>query len=99
MRKTILILAATVAAAVPTIGAFAAEGEQRFVHEGSTYVYTRSNENGQSVIQGHRYPGGEPFRFVVKGHRVTGTTGTTQVAFTTDEARGARGVGVETSAR
>jgi hypothetical protein len=51
------------------------------------------------VIQGHRYPGGEPFRFVVKGHRVTGTTGNTQVAFTTDEARGALGAGVETSAR
>lgn len=99
MRKTILILAATVAAAVPTIGAIAAEGEQRFVHEGSTYVYTRSDANGQSVIQGHRYPGGEPFSFVVKGHRVTGTTGNTQVAFTTDEARGAMGAGVETSAR
>lgn len=51
MRKTILILAATVAAAVPTIGAIAAEGEQRFVHEGSTYVYTRSDANGQSVIR------------------------------------------------
>ncbi|WP_294238951.1 hypothetical protein [uncultured Sphingomonas sp.] len=99
MRKTILILAATIAAAVPTIGAVAAEGEQKFVHEGQTYVYTRTSENGHSVIQGHRYPGGEPFRFVVKGHRVTGTTGATQVSFTTDEARGALGAGVETSAR
>jgi hypothetical protein len=99
MRKTILTLAAITAAAIPTIGAIAAEGEQTFVHEGSTYVYTRSNVNGSSVIQGHRYPGGEPFRFVVKGHRVTGTTGTTSVAFSTDEARGALGAGVETSAR
>ena len=98
MRKTILILAAAIAA-IPTVGAIAAEGEQRFVHEGQTYVYTRSTENGNPVIQGRRYPGGEPFRFVVKGHRVTGTTGTTQVAFTTDEARGALGAGVETSAR
>ncbi|MCT8003549.1 hypothetical protein NZL82_16870 [Sphingomonas sanguinis] len=98
MRKTILILAAAVAA-VPAVGAIASEGEQRFVHEGSTYVYTRSTENGHAVIEGRRYPGAEPFRFVVKGHRVTGTTGNTQVAFTTDEARGALGAGVETSAR
>lgn len=98
MRKTILILAATVAA-VPTIGAIAAEGEQRFVHEGSTYVYTRSTVSGQSVIEGHRFPGGEPFRFVVKGRRVTGTAGNTPVAFTTDEARGALGAGIEASAR
>ena len=74
MRKTILILAATVVA-IPTFGSAAAEGEQRFVHEGSTYVYTRSVDNGHPVIEGHRYPGGEAFRFVVKGHRVTGTTG------------------------
>ncbi|MGE7207183.1 hypothetical protein ACQKJZ_16095 [Sphingomonas sp. NPDC019816] len=99
MRKTILILAATVVAAIPTIGAVAAEGEQRFVHEGSTYVYTRSTENGHPVIEGHRYPGGEAFRFVVKGHRVTGFNGTANVSFTTDEARGAMGAGVEASAR
>lgn len=98
MRKTILILAAALAA-LPAIGAVAAEGEQTFVHEGSTYVYTRTNANGQAVIQGHRYPGGEPFRFVVKGHRVTGTAGNTKVAFTTDEARGALGAGIESSAR
>ncbi|HJO63912.1 MAG TPA: hypothetical protein QF469_01105 [Sphingomonas sanguinis] len=99
MRKTILTLAAIAATAIPTIGAIAAEGEQSFVHEGSTYVYTRINDNGRAVIQGHRYPGGEPFRFVVKGHRVTGTTGNTEVSFTTDQARGALGAGVETSAR
>lgn len=99
MRKTILTLAIMAAIATPTIGAIAAEGEQTFVHEGSTYVYTRSNENGHAVIQGCRYPGGEPFRFVVKGHRVTGTTGNRPVAFTTDEARGALGAGVDTSAR
>ncbi len=99
MRKTILTLAAIAAAAIPTIGAVAAEGEKSFVHEGSTYVYTRTNANGQAVIEGRRYPGNEPFRFVVKGHRVTGTTGNNQVSFTTDEARGALGSGVETSAR
>lgn len=99
MRKTILTLAAIAATAIPTVGAAAAEGEKTFVHEGSTYVYTRSNENGRAVIEGRRYPGGEPFRFVVKGHRVTGTTGNTDVSFTTDEARGALGAGVETSAR
>ncbi|EGI54909.1 hypothetical protein SUS17_2277 [Sphingomonas sp. S17] len=98
MRKTILILAAAVAA-IPTIGAVAAEGEQRFVHEGQTYVYTRSVESGHPVIEGHRYPGGEPFRFIVRGHRVTGYTGTTPVSFSTDEAKGALGAGIETSAR
>lgn len=99
MRKTILILAATVVAAVPTFGAIAAEGEHRFVHEGSTYVYTRSVDNGHPVIEGHRYPGGEAFRFVVKGHRVTGFTGNGPVSFSTYEAKGATGAGIETSAR
>ncbi|WP_343527994.1 hypothetical protein [Sphingomonas sp.] len=98
MRKTILILAAAIAA-IPTIGAVAAEGEQRFVHEGSTYVYTRTVENGNPVIQGRRYPGGETFRFIVRGHQVTGFTGQTPVSFSTYEAKGALGAGVDTTAR
>ncbi|MET4896438.1 hypothetical protein RN629_04580 [Sphingomonadaceae bacterium jetA1] len=98
MRKTILILAAALAA-VPTIGAVAAENEQRFVYNGQTYVYTRSTESGHPVIQGHRYPGGEAFRFEVRGHHVTGYSGNIPVSFSTEEAKGALGAGVESAAR
>ncbi|HEX8484118.1 hypothetical protein [Sphingomonas sp.] len=94
MRTTIKMLAAAALALTSTIG-MAQEGEHRFVHNGSTYVYTAApTQNGRTVISGRRLPTGETFRLVVRDGRVSGTSGGVPVAFRTAAARGAA-AGVE----
>ncbi len=90
MRKTILILTAAAAAMTSSIG-IAAEARQSFVHNGSTYVYTASRQAGRQVIDGRRLPSGEAFHLVVRGDRVSGTSGGVPVSFKTQEAAGAAG--------
>jgi hypothetical protein len=90
MRKTILILTAAAAALTSSIG-MAAEGKQSFVHDGSTYVYTSTKLDGRQVIDGRRFPSGQAFHLVVKGERVSGTSGGVPVSFKTKEASGAAG--------
>ncbi|MEG3165031.1 hypothetical protein U1701_10530 [Sphingomonas sp. PB2P19] len=90
MRKTILILTAAAAALTSTVG-IAAEGRQSFVHEGSTYVYTTSEQDGRQVINGRRFPSGQQFHLIVRGDRVSGTSGGVPVSFKTREASGAAG--------
>ncbi len=97
MRKTLLILTAAAAALTSSIGV-AAEGRQSFVHDGSTYVYTSSVQAGRQVIDGRRLPSGQPFHLVVKGDRVSGTSGGVPVSFKTKEASGAAG-GIAATAR
>jgi hypothetical protein len=97
MRKTILILTAAAAALTSSIG-MAAEGKQSFVHDGSTYVYTSSLQNGRQVIDGRRFPSGQAFHLVVKGERVSGVSGGVPVSFKTREASGAAG-GIAATAR
>jgi hypothetical protein len=97
MRKTILILTAAAAALTSSIG-MAAEGKQSFVHDGSTYVYTSSLQNGRQVIDGRRFPSGQAFHLVVKGERVSGVSGGVPVSFKTHEASGAAG-GIAATAR
>ena len=90
MRYTIQIIAAAAAALTSTIG-MAAPAEQRFVHEGSTYVYTSTQDNGHQVIDGRRYPSGQKFHLIVRGDRVSGVSGGVPVAFKTAKASGAAG--------
>ena len=90
MRKTIKIIAAAAAALTSTIG-MAGAPQQRFVHEGSTYVYTSSQQDGRQVIDGRRYPSGQAFHLIVRGNRVSGMSGGVPVAFKTTEAAGAAG--------
>ena len=97
MRKTILILTAAAAALTSSIG-MAADGQQSFVHDGSTYVYTSSVQAGRQVIDGRRLPSGQAFHLVVKGDRVSGTSGGVPVSFKTKEASGAAG-GIAATAR
>lgn len=97
MRKTVYILAAAAAALTSTIG-MAEEAKQSFVHEGSTYVYTTSTENGRQVIDGRRFPSGQQFHLIVNGDRVSGTSGGVPVTFKTNEAAGAAG-GIAATAR
>lgn len=97
MRKTILILTAAAAALTSSIG-MAAEGKQSFVHEGNTYVYTSSLQDGRQVIDGRRFPSGQTFHLIVKGDRVSGTSGGTPVSFKTRDASGAAG-GLAATAR
>ena len=90
MRNAIKIIAAAAAALTSTIG-MAADGQQSFVHEGSTYVYTSTQDNGRQVIDGRRYPSGQKFHLIVRGNRVSGESGGVPVAFKTAEATGAAG--------
>jgi hypothetical protein len=90
--RTAIFLAAAAAWFTIAAPANAADGQQSFQHDGFTYVYTTADAaNGAKVITGHRMPDREPFRLTVKGHRVTGISGNTPVAFDTDQARGAAG--------
>lgn len=92
MRKNLAILAAVAAALTSTIG-MAREGQRTFEHEGQTYVYTSTVDHGRQVIAGRRFPGGAPFRLVVRDGRVSGTAGGVPVSFRVAEAAGAvRGV-------
>lgn len=95
MRKTILFLAAAAAALTSTIGM--ARDQQRFVHQGNTYVYTSKQVADRQVIDGRRYPSGSAFHLVVRGDRVTGVSGGVPVAFKTATASGA--TAIETAAR
>lgn len=90
MRTTITIIAAVAAALTSSIG-MAADAKQSFVHEGSTYVYTSTQEGGRQVIDGRRYPSGQKFHLIVRGDRVSGVSGGVPVAFKTTEASGAAG--------
>lgn len=94
--RTITILVAAGLALTSTV-AFAREGEQRFTHQGSTYIYTTSTDHGRTVISGRRLPAGDTFRLVVDGDRVTGEAGGMPVAFRTASAKGAAG-GVQVAA-
>jgi hypothetical protein len=97
MRTIFKIIAVAATALTSTIG-MAAETEQSFVHEGSTYVYTSKMNDGRQVIDGHRFPSGQTFHLVVRGDRVSGTSNGVPVAFKTAEANGASG-GVASVAR
>ncbi|MES3108438.1 hypothetical protein [Sphingomonas aurantiaca] len=90
MRNTFKIIAAAAAALTSTIG-MAADDKQSFVHEGSTYVYTTTQDGGRQVIDGRSYPSGQKFHLIVRGDRVSGVSGGVPVAFRTAEATGAAG--------
>lgn len=88
MRTIITVLAATAATFTAT-AAFAAEGEQSFVYDGATYVYTTQEAaSGQRVIDGKRSDGTR-FHLVVANKRVSGTTAGVPVSFSVASARGA----------
>lgn len=97
MRNSFKIIAAAAAALTSTIG-MAADAKQSFVHEGSTYVYTSTQDGGRQVIDGRRYPSGQKFHLIVRGDRVSGVSAGVPVAFKTAEATGAAG-GVASATR
>jgi hypothetical protein len=100
MTKTIAIFAAAAAAMTSTTGMArdlsADANAQRFVHDGSTYVYTTKTVAGRRVIDGRRYPSGTGFHLVVRGDAVSGTSGGVPVAFRVAAAKGAA---IEVAAR
>ncbi len=90
MRKTFAIMAVVAAALTSTIG-MARSGQTMFEHDGQTYVYDSVVVHDRQVITGRRFPGGTPFRLVVRGDRVSGTAGGVPVSFKVAEASGAVG--------
>ncbi len=77
--RTLITTAALLAVVAPL--AAQAEGEKTFQHENQTYVYkTTEGRDGATVITGRRV-GGDRFRLVLDGKRVTGNVGGTPVAF------------------
>lgn len=89
MRKTLAVLATAAAALTSTIGMAHDVDQQRFVHDGQTYVFSEKADGDRRVIEGRRLPSGSAFHLVVRNGRVTGTAGGTPVAFRVNEARGA----------
>lgn len=98
MRKTITIVAAAAAALTSTIGMAAERVEQRFVHEGRTYVFTTRQVGDRQVIDGRNYPHGSTFHLVVRGDTVSGMSGGVPVSFKTRAATGAA-AGIQVAAR
>lgn len=94
MIKKIITAALVLLAAVPAV---AAEPAQRFTREGVTYVYTTKVAQGRTVITG-RADGGSTFRLVVKGNRVSGTSGGLPVAFALADVQRTDTGGVMTAA-
>lgn len=78
MRK--LITTAALLTALAPLAA-QAEAQKSFQHENQTYVYTTSEGRGGATIITGRRVGGDRFRLVLNGQRVTGTVGGTPVAF------------------
>ena len=80
MRKSFLVIA--VATALTSTFAAAAPGEQRFVRDGETYVYTSATDgSGATVLDGRRTNDGMGFHLVIKGTDVRGVTGGQPVSF------------------
>lgn len=87
MLSKIVLAAATLAAAAPALAKDPAQ--ERFVHEGYTYVYSVKPAKDGKVISGTRYPGATAFNLKVAGEKVRGTSGGSTVAFNVADARGA----------
>jgi len=96
MNKTIAIIAAAAATLTSTVGIAQTTGQQSFQHEGNTYVYTTKIVDGRRVIDGRRFPSGTGFHLVVRGDRVSGTSGGVPVSF---RAAAAKGAAIELAAR
>ena len=88
-NKTKFFSAAFALASLISTAASAAEPQQRFVHDGTTYVYTATQKGDATVINGRRLSDGSSFRYVVRNGRVRGSTGGQPVAFAVSEAQGA----------
>ncbi|SEL43854.1 hypothetical protein SAMN05216382_2052 [Sphingomonas palmae] len=87
MRKIAFIAAAAATALISTVGIAAEPAQQRFTHEGRTYVYTQTaRENGKTLIEGHEVDSHEKFRLLVDGDRVRGTSNGYPVSFRTRSA-------------
>ena len=79
MRK-LIIAAAALAAFAPLAAAAQGDEQKSFQHERDTYVYETETRGDATIITGRRI-GGDRFRLVHKGNRVTGQVGGTPVAF------------------
>ena len=79
-----------VASLALTGSATAAPDQQRFTHEGVTYVFTSTTtSDGATVLKGTAQPGDRPFTLSVRDGRVRGHAGGTPVSFRVAESRGA----------
>ncbi|WP_019516132.1 hypothetical protein [Sphingomonas sp. Mn802worker] len=84
MRKIAFIAAAAASALISTVSIAAEPAQQRFTHEGRTYVYTQTTrENGKTLIEGHEVDSHEKFRLLVDGDHVRGTSNGYPVSFRT----------------
>ena len=79
MRK-LITAAAFLAVVAPVAAAAQADEQKTFQHDRDTYVYETETRDGATIITGRRI-GGDRFRLVNKGGRVTGQVGGTPVAF------------------
>lgn len=78
-----MLLIATAAAAVAAAAPAAAE--TRFDHDGYTYTYKAETKGDRQIITGRRSPDNAPFRLVVRGDKVRGTSNGTPVSFRLSE--------------
>lgn len=87
MRTIAFIAAAAASALISTVGIAAEPAQQRFTHEGRTYVYTQTaRDNGKTLIEGHEVDSHEKFRLLIDGDQVRGTSNGYPVSFRTKSA-------------
>lgn len=80
-----LLSAMVLSAAVMAVPSAAETSERHFEHDGITYSYTETVEDGRQVLRGRASPGGR-FRLVVEDGWVSGYAGATRVRFSVAEA-------------
>ena len=73
-------------AALLLLPAAAHAGDHTFERDGVSYAFTKSVENGKTVITG-KADNRVPFRLVVRGQRVTGQYNGTPVEFSLREVK------------
>lgn len=87
MTKTLLFATALIAAIATPAIASDTPVKRRFVRDGETYVYTIAKKTDRVVLTGRRFPADSAFELVIRGDRVTGTSGGVAVNFTVPDAQ------------
>jgi hypothetical protein len=97
MKASILLSATLIAIATPALANDAPQ--QRFEHDGITYVYQTEANGDQRILVGRHYPSGARFRLVVRNDRVSGRMNGTVVNFRLSEIEPTRAQDIALASR
>ncbi|QLC25942.1 hypothetical protein HFP57_13510 [Parasphingopyxis algicola] len=97
MKASILLSVPLLALGAPALADTVSQ--ERFEHNGITYVYETEERGDQRILTGRHYPTGARFRLVVRDGRVTGRMNGTTVNFRLSEIDEARAEEIRLASR